>query len=72
MDRAREHLGTSDRGVIMIRKTLLEAIKAVEEGHDPPGVTRDPANDPMLKLPDANVILKGAEAKAVLQELVGA
>ncbi|MGH7771872.1 MAG: Rieske 2Fe-2S domain-containing protein [Candidatus Binatia bacterium] len=39
---ALEHLVSSDRGVIMFRKTLREAINAVREGRDPKGIIRDP------------------------------
>ena len=40
-DRTREVLGTSDRGVVMFRRMLSDAIKSVEMGEDPPGVIRD-------------------------------
>jgi hypothetical protein len=36
-----EHLVTSDRGVIMFRKILRTAIRAVEEGNDPKGIIRE-------------------------------
>jgi 5,5'-dehydrodivanillate O-demethylase len=42
-DRAREHLATSDRGIILYREILRESIQAVAEGRDPYGVIRDPA-----------------------------
>ncbi len=32
---AREHLGTTDRGVILVRKLLREGIEAVQRGEDP-------------------------------------
>jgi len=35
-----EHLVTSDKGVIMFRKILKQAIQAVNEGQDPKGVLR--------------------------------
>ena len=35
-----EHLASSDRGVILVRKLLREALDAVERGEDPAGVTR--------------------------------
>jgi 5,5'-dehydrodivanillate O-demethylase len=41
-DRTTEHLATSDRGVIMLRKMLREAIDAVAAGQDPMHVIRDP------------------------------
>ena len=34
---------TSDKGVVMFRKILREAIQAVKEGRDPKGIIRDPA-----------------------------
>lgn len=49
VDRTREHLGTSDRGVIMYRKLLRESIKAVEDGIDPVGVVRDPQNHKVME-----------------------
>ena len=39
---ALEHHVTSDRGVLMFRKVLREAIHAVKEGRDPKGIIRDP------------------------------
>jgi hypothetical protein len=33
-----EHLVTSDRGVVMFRRILREAIRAVQEGGDPKGI----------------------------------
>ena len=41
-DRGREHLATSDRGIILYREILRESIQAVAEGRDPYGVIRDP------------------------------
>lgn len=43
-DRTRETLGTSDRGVVMYRRMLEEAIAAVGRGDDPPGLTRGAGN----------------------------
>jgi hypothetical protein len=37
---AREHLGTSDRGVAMMRKGIRDGIGAVAEGKDPANVWR--------------------------------
>jgi phthalate 4,5-dioxygenase len=38
VDRAREHLGSTDKAVIQFRKCLLEAARGLEDGIDPPGV----------------------------------
>jgi 5,5'-dehydrodivanillate O-demethylase len=49
-DRASEHLGEGDRGVIMYRKLLREQILAVQAGNDPVGTNRDPAKDEIIHL----------------------
>ena len=50
-DRTAEHLATSDRGILLYRKLLLENIEKVERGEDPRGVVRDPAkNFPMISI----------------------
>lgn len=40
-DRTREHLATSDQGVLLLRGMIREAIDAVAQGKDPIGVIRD-------------------------------
>ena len=40
-DRTREHLGTTDRAIIMARKILLDAVRRVEDGGTPPGLGRN-------------------------------
>ena len=40
-----EHLGVSDRGIIMYRNVLSDAIDAVERGEDPPGLVRNPEDN---------------------------
>jgi 5,5'-dehydrodivanillate O-demethylase len=40
-----EHLGVSDRGIIMYRSALSDAIDAVERGEDPPGLVRNPEDN---------------------------
>src|SRR5207244_5334952 len=50
-DRTKELLGVEDISVVAGRKMLVKAIRAVQEGLDPPGVIRDPrvnALDPVL------------------------
>jgi 5,5'-dehydrodivanillate O-demethylase len=49
-DRQNEHLGESDRGVIMLRKRLMDDIKVVEDGGDPKGVLRDPRRNHRISL----------------------
>jgi hypothetical protein len=50
LDRTREHLGVSDEGVILLRRMFKQCIEAVQKGHDPIGVIRDPANNEILRL----------------------
>ncbi|HEY7064599.1 MAG TPA: Rieske 2Fe-2S domain-containing protein [Chloroflexota bacterium] len=62
VDRGEEHLGASDRGVILLRQMVHEAIDAVAAGHDPIGVNRDPTRDGILDF-DARFHLMGALAE---------
>ncbi len=41
-DRTREHLATSDRGIIMLRELMKSEIDKVRRGLDPMGIVRDP------------------------------
>lgn len=52
-DRSKETLGTSDRGIIMIRKRYLEELDAVAGGADPKGTIRDPQRNASVALPIA-------------------
>lgn len=40
LDQRREHLATSDKGVILIRKVILSAIQAAQENRTPKGVSQ--------------------------------
>jgi phthalate 4,5-dioxygenase oxygenase subunit len=40
-DRSKEHLGVSDKAVIAVRKHLLNAVKALENGEEPPHIVRE-------------------------------
>jgi phthalate 4,5-dioxygenase len=45
-DRSREHLGASDKGVIAVRRRLLDIVQALDAGQEPPHLIADPsAND---------------------------
>jgi len=46
-DRTVEHLASSDRGVVLLRRLLREQIERVQQGLDPLGVQRDP-DHPMI------------------------
>lgn len=47
-DRNCERLATSDRGVVMLREIMKREIRKVEQGLDPMGVIREPAQDTMI------------------------
>jgi hypothetical protein len=42
-----EHLATTDRGVVMLRRLLQKQLDALQEGRDPAGVSFDPATPPV-------------------------
>ncbi|MBC5767381.1 aromatic ring-hydroxylating dioxygenase subunit alpha [Ramlibacter albus] len=50
-----EHLATSDRGVVMVRRLLQAQLEAVKEGRDPAGVSFD-ENTPPVKFSSGNWI----------------
>jgi len=45
LDRSKERLGESDRGLVMFRNMLKEQIQIVQEGGDPMNTFRDPAKN---------------------------
>lgn len=51
-DRENEHLGASDRGVVMFRRRLAEDMEKVARGEDPTGVLRDPERNRVVRWPD--------------------
>jgi 5,5'-dehydrodivanillate O-demethylase oxygenase subunit len=50
-DRTREHLGESDRGVVRMRRRMLEQLDRIAAGKDPIGVIRDPGRNHDIYLP---------------------
>jgi 5,5'-dehydrodivanillate O-demethylase oxygenase subunit len=50
-DRTREHLGESDRGVLMMRRRMFEQLDVVAAGGDPMGLIRDPEANHRVHLP---------------------
>ncbi len=41
-DRTKERLGTSDKGIVMLREIMVREMEKMEKGLDPLGVVRDP------------------------------
>ena len=50
-DRTQEHLGESDRGVVMMRRRLLEEAERVAQGAEPKALVRDPERNRCVRLP---------------------
>ncbi|HEY7066590.1 MAG TPA: Rieske 2Fe-2S domain-containing protein [Chloroflexota bacterium] len=44
-DRSREHLGQSDRGVIVVRRALIDVVQRFQAGEEPPHLVYDPAQN---------------------------
>lgn len=60
-DRSTEHPVTSDRGVLLYRRLLLDNAEKVARGEDPLGVLRDPAvNEPMIEIQRERTIARVA------------
>ena len=64
-DRTRETLASSDRGIIMLRRTLMESLEAIEKGEDPFATIRDP-NHPMIVF-DAKKNFSDAEKELAVE-----
>jgi len=52
-DRTKEHLGLSDRGIILQRQRFLNDLEAIARGEDPKAIIRDPAVNHSVPLPVA-------------------
>jgi len=50
-DRTKEHLGRSDRGIVLLRRRLDADLRAIAEGRDPSGLIRDPERNRAVPLP---------------------
>lgn len=66
-DRTKEHLGASDKSVIAIRKSLLMALKSLEEGKDPPGIVRKPEETFQHVISKGAVIPAGSSWRQLLE-----
>ena len=51
-----EHLVTSDKGVIMFRRILREAIQAARAGTDPKGIIRDPVKAALVRTSAGSIV----------------
>ena len=53
---AAEHLATSDKGIVMLRRLLQKQLDALQAGKDPAGVTQD-ANAPPVRFEAGNYLV---------------
>jgi len=60
---AEEHLATTDRGIVMLRRRLLREVEAVEAGGDPTGVSFDPEAPP-VQFAAGNFLMEQEQAEA--------
>ncbi|HEU4345717.1 MAG TPA: hypothetical protein VFU31_29565, partial [Candidatus Binatia bacterium] len=51
-----EHLVTSDKGVILFRRILRQAIQAAKEGKNPKGIIRDPSKAKFISTTAGSVV----------------
>lgn len=67
-DRTKEHLGQSDRGILMLRKRFFEELDRVAEGRDPKATIRDSIVNECVSLPIAhrNVFIEGLSLDELL------
>ena len=52
-DRTQEHLGLSDRGIVMMRRRFLSDLEVIAKGGDPKAIVRDPKVNECVGLPIA-------------------
>jgi 5,5'-dehydrodivanillate O-demethylase len=73
-DRTQEHLATSDRGILMLRKRFLSDLDMIALGADPKAVIRDPVLNQCIPLPIAErkILSQGATREELLKHpLIG-
>ena len=72
-DRTRERLATSDRGIVLLREVMKREILRVQQGLDPKGVIRDPAQNGVIdthlmeSIREMNLWRQGRELPASLR-----
>lgn len=67
-DRSKETLGSSDRGIAMIRRRFFEEIDRIAAGGEAKGTLRDPQQNVRVPLPvaDREAVLKGYSTAEIL------
>jgi 5,5'-dehydrodivanillate O-demethylase oxygenase subunit len=70
VDRTREHLGHSDRGVIQVRKLWKSAIERSLRGEDPPNLIRDPAQNRLVHVDVVERLVESGELRNHVPNIV--
>ncbi len=72
-DRTREHLGTSDAGIILLRQRFLKDLEAISRGEDPKATIRDPELNRCVRLPiaDRKRLVEGVSAEEATRGPLG-
>jgi len=69
-DRSKEHLGYSDKTIIALRKMLLNAVRDLAEGNEPPHVIHDPRDADFSRLRSLKGVLPAdADWRKVMEGL---
>lgn len=68
-DRSREHLGASDKGVIAVRRFMLEAVKTFQQGKEPPCVVTDPELNDLFYAESGGQVIEGRNWHAAMPHL---
>jgi len=69
-DREHERLATSDRGVVLLRRVMLEQIERVQQGLDPLGLERDPDHSMIdTKLEETLELMRSRSQRIQVTEL---
>lgn len=69
-DRTNEALGSSDKGIVQLRRRFFEELKAVANGAEPKGLIRDPAANHAVLLPsmDRDAVIAGHSKAEILAD----
>ena len=70
VDRTREHLGHSDRGVIQVRKLWKNVIETSLRGEDPPNLIRDPAKNRLVHVDVVERLVNAGELREHVPNIV--
>lgn len=68
-DRSKEHLGTSDMGVVAVRRFMLQAVKDFQKGAEPPCLITDPELNDMFYSESTGKVFEGRDWRGALPHL---